>query len=307
MALRRADFGMLRGMWGWLKRWVGKGTKGGLEQGFELSASRPELAEQSPVWLEAADSPLGVRVLDVRPVTLGMLSATDDPKKAENAGSYNLELGDSFAGQEPELATPVSGELRFRAPEALVNGSWFIPEVMEDKWALFLHDGSLLLVRGWLRAVFLRAQVEQVGEELRIHQIRGSFTGSEEDPAFTRRALEFLLRTQALDEVWPAPLPSDAGDPMALARFCMSVFGRAAHYALDYRAELPALPAGKPLRTRTRLHLAVMQGDEAEVKRRSTRASLSICLAAPASRRCSARWRSARPSVLPSLASWRSC
>ncbi len=60
-------------------------------------------------------------------------------------------------------------------PEALVNGSLFGPWEMEDKWAIFVHDGELLVVRGWRRKVWMRARIEE-GEELRVHEIRGTIT-----------------------------------------------------------------------------------------------------------------------------------
>src|SRR5262249_15916758 len=65
--------------WEWLKRWVAK------ERGKE-GAETPELLQVR--WLAPADNPWGVPVLDVRPVTLGMLSTSRDQQCALNAMSF---------------------------------------------------------------------------------------------------------------------------------------------------------------------------------------------------------------------------
>lgn len=241
-------------MWGWIKRWFG-GKQDGAAAG-----------ERSAKWIDEADSPFGAQVLDARPITLGLNSYTTDPEMAQNAASYGIDQGDSFAGQEPEPAPQIAGELRLRAPEKLVDGALFTPEEMEDKWALFIVEGELVVVRSWKRKVQLRAKLEVDGGELRIHGIRGFLTRDGEPEAYTLRALEFLLRTHALDQAWPAPLLSADLSADELAAWCMNVFGRRAHFGLSYEAELPARPDEVPLRPRSRLHLAVMMGESDAAK-----------------------------------------
>ena len=48
-------------------------------------------------WIEAADNPWGIRVLDVRPITLGMLSSSANAECASNAVSFRQDDGRSFA------------------------------------------------------------------------------------------------------------------------------------------------------------------------------------------------------------------
>ncbi|MEZ4389626.1 MAG: ankyrin repeat domain-containing protein [Polyangiales bacterium] len=237
-------------------------TREGEHVGF--SAPRPDLAGQPPAWIDAAESPFGVRALDVRPITLGTLSASKDPVMASNAVSYGGETGRSFAAQRPQSARVAAITLRYRAPEGVHDGALFIPTEMEDKWALFVVEAELLLVRSWRREVLLRAPMTLEGDEVVIGPPRGFVCREDEGDAYTRRALDFILRTHALELPWPAPLLPDGGDdPRARALECMSMFGRSAHYASH--DEPAAEPPERPLRAMTPLHLAAMRGDLAGV------------------------------------------
>mgnify|MGYP000423380913 CR=1 FL=1 len=55
-----------------------------------------------PEWIEAGDNPFGIRVLDLTPVTQGMMSTTTDKQAAINAASYAGEDGRCFRGRVPE-------------------------------------------------------------------------------------------------------------------------------------------------------------------------------------------------------------
>src|SRR5262249_47213351 len=86
------------------------------------------------------------------------------------------------------------------------------------------------------------------------------------EPQFTVRVLDFLLRSHALDLVYPAPLPPGlAEDPPRAALWCMSCFGNRAHFARPHA--LAASPPQQPLRTHSLLHIAVARGDATEVRR----------------------------------------
>lgn len=255
-------------MWSSFKRWFARGAypnKGETipssprpPNGFQ--APRPDLAGKEPSWIGADDNAFGVAVLDVRPITLGMLSTTRDPTIASNALSYGGEDGGSFTAQGPALERRVDADLRFRAPEQLVDGALFVPRAMEDKWAIFVQEGALLLVRSWRRELLLRAELRVEGAELHVGRMTGFVSSGEESEEYTRRAVEFILRTHGLEEAWPAPLHGTREDPpRALGLQCMSLFGRHAHFA---SFDLPArrVPSRR-LRVVSRLHLAVMSDD----------------------------------------------
>jgi len=215
-------------------------------------------------WIEAADNPWGVRVLDVRPVTLTMLSASADPQCASNAVSFGQDDGTSFIGEEPPATRVAEASLTFPVDRMLADGVLFVPREMEHKWALFYHRGEVICVRSWLRKVQVVARVEQREDQVEITQVRGTFGAEDEERDFTTRILDYLLRSHALDTVYPAPLPTGMeSDPQAAAMWCMSMFGNRALIATPHR--FVRLDPDRPLRTHSLLHIAVARGNASAI------------------------------------------
>jgi hypothetical protein len=203
----------------------------------------------SPQWIEAVDNPWRVRVLDVRPVTLTMVSTSADPQCASNVVSFGQDDGTSFIGQDPSTPRVTEVSLRFPVERALADGVLFIPRQMEHKWAIFHHRGEIICVRSWRRNVQVTARIEQRDAYVQITRVRGTFGAEDESPEFTTRALDFLLRSHALDTVYPAPLPIDmASRPSDAALWCMSMFGNRVSFATPH--SFPRLEPERPLRIR---------------------------------------------------------
>lgn len=104
------------------------------------------------------------------------------------------------------------------------------------------------------------------GDFVEVTTLRGAFGDEGEEPQFTVRVLDFLLRSHALDTVYPAPLPAGMEqDPRRAALWCMSYFGNRAHFATPH--VLTGGPPERPLRTHSLLHVAVARGDSEGVRR----------------------------------------
>ncbi len=269
-------------MWETLKRWFGvtsdtASPEAGLapEAGSASTNASPSASQRPEVpWIAADANPWGVPVLDVRPVTATMLSTTTDAKCAENAVSFGQELGLGFVGVAPFVDRATACDLRYRTEATLLDGVLFTPREMEDKWALFLHQGQVLGVRSWTRTVTLVAEVFQGDGELRVTRIRGAFQDAGEPAEFTVRSFDALLRTHAIGAAWPVPLPAGfEADPYRAAIWCMSLYGRKAAFATagDPRADGLA----GPLRTSSLLHIAVARGDAEDVRRLAIGAPLT--------------------------------
>src|SRR5262245_43169550 len=126
--------------WDRLKRFLGREHE-----------NAPEIQDVS--WIEAAENPWGVRVLDVRPITLGTLSMSSDQQCAVNAVSFGQEDGTSFIGEQPPVSRITKASLSFPIDRVLSDGVLFQPQEMEHKWAIFYHQGEVTCVRSWLRKV----------------------------------------------------------------------------------------------------------------------------------------------------------
>jgi len=217
-------------------------------------------------WIPSDRNPWKIPLLDVRPITQGMVSTSKDEACAMNSASYAGDDGTGFIGQEPPAARSIPSTLRYRRDRLFADGVLFTPTCMEHKWALYHHDGEILVVRSWQRKVYVAAQVEQEGDAVRIAAIHGTFSaGTDEPPRFTERVLDFLIRSHALGLVFPAPLPPGAEqDPSRAGLLCFSFFGNMAHVASV--EEPPADLPEPPLRSISLLHIAVARGDAAGVE-----------------------------------------
>jgi ankyrin repeat protein len=245
----------------WALSLAGGGITIALDRIKHMISRKGENASQVPNlgWIEAADNPWGVRVLDVRPVTLTMLSTSADPRCASNAVSFGQDDGSGFIGEDPPERRVALASLRFSIDRILADGVLFVPREMEHKWALFYHRWEVICVRSWLRKVQVVAHVEQRDKHVEITQVRGTFGTEHEEPEFTIRVLDYLLRSHALDTVYPTPLPIELeSDPERAAMWCMSMFGNRALIATPHRFDR-VIP-DRPLRTHSLLHIAVARG-----------------------------------------------
>jgi hypothetical protein len=216
-------------------------------------------------WIEPQDNPWHIRLLDLRPITQGMISTSPDPQMASNAVSYNNEDGRLFLAQPPESPEQISTNISFRVDPILAPGVLFVPNVMENKWALFYHDNMIIFVRSWLRKVVVTANTEQLDGRIIINQINGVFS-KDDSPLFTQAAVKYLLISHALDEIYPAPLPSQfESDVQTAGMWAMSHFGNMAHVGTFDRTFEGA--SHSPVRSLSLLHIAAAKADLAEIDR----------------------------------------
>ena len=141
---------------------------------------------------------------------------------------------------------------------------------MEDKWALYFHQGHILCIRSWLRLVQVVAEIRADDHYANIVSVRGVFVDENEEPAYSLRYLDYLLRSHALNLAYPAPLPAGLeATPQHAALWCMSNFGRRTQFATSHPLvrDIPQ----RPLRTDSLLHIAVARDDtttaEVQLKR----------------------------------------
>jgi len=180
-------------------------------------------------WIEAADTPWGVRVLDVRAVTQNMISTSSDPDCAANAISFDHEDGSTFENAAPVLPRVIGSMIPFRVEAPLPDAALFRPRVMEHKWAIFHRRSRLLFVRSWTRKLHVVADLAAQNGSVAITRLNGVFIDTEEHPLFTTMMADFLLRSHVLGMVYPAPLPEGMEEsPVEAAMWCFQMFGNRA-------------------------------------------------------------------------------
>jgi len=227
------------------------------------SKSDPKIPDFT--WIEAVDNQWGIPVLDVRSVTLNTLSYSSDPQCAANTVSFGQDDGTSFIDKSPPVSRVTQAALSFSIDQTLADGVLFVPREMEHKWALFYHHGEIICVRSWLRQVQVTARLELHQDHAEVTQIRGTFGAEAEDPDLTIRLFDYLLRSHALNMIYPVPLPVGMeGDPKVAAIWCLSMFGNRALFATSYRFDRHQ--PERPLRSHSLLHIAVARGQASEVE-----------------------------------------
>jgi hypothetical protein len=150
-------------------------------------------------WVEAADNPWGVRVLDIRPVTLTMLSMSKDPHCAENVGSYDRDDGTAFLGKPTPVPRTTKCCLTFRRDRLPADGAVFIPPGDGTQVGNLLSSGptavhSELAARGLrnCRSRTVRCRSAHHGGARRLH-CQGQDTSP---PTITLSAIQSPLRYQ---------------------------------------------------------------------------------------------------------------
>ena len=125
------------------------------------------------------------------------------------------------SAQPPMVQRTVPISLHFRIDRPLHEGVLFVPQTMEEKWAIFYRQQKIICVRSWTRKVAIVAHVRTHKDTLEIHQVDGSFSDEYETPAFTARMLDFLLRSHVQEAPFPTPLPDFlAYEPARAAAWC---------------------------------------------------------------------------------------
>lgn len=221
--------------------------------------SKPDMPQLR--WLEPSENPWGIRVLDLRPITQGMLSTSGDLRMAANAMSYGSEDGMVFVNESPYSDREISAEMSFVVDPFLAPGVLFVPSAMEHKWAIFFYHDQIIFVRSWLRKVAAVAYTSQENGRLSIQKIRGRFLEDEdEEPDFTRSIAKYLLVTHAGGGMYPAPLPGHlASDLYSAGLWAMSLFGSMAFVGLFDAGLEP--PFDVLVRSNSLLHIATARSD----------------------------------------------
>ena len=225
----------------------------------------PHAPAEGARWIEASDSPFGVRVLDLRPVTQGMISTSGDPENARRAISWTTATVDALPPFDPgEDGARVACELEYPIAASFPDGLLYAPGAMEQKWALFHQAGSIVAVRSWSGQVAAVARGERRGDRLVLRELAtvNLGLGPFGDPAAT---FDWLVRTHALKQELPLPCTEDGLDMLAnVPLMVFSAFGDMARLATAARVTAPA-PV-QPLRVSSALFQAARQDDVPRVR-----------------------------------------
>jgi len=183
-------------------------------------------------WLEPAQNPFGLRVLDCRPFCTSFLSMTKDPAIATRFGQLRHSRGEEHRGQHPVDPLVVSCELSYPFNGESREGPLFLAQQMEDKWDIFLYDGHLYFARSWTGELVFRAKIEFRQREAVITTIESNRAKGRNDPVVALRTVDFLMKSHLYRQEAPHPLPQwFPPDTKIIALHSFSEFGRWGFFA----------------------------------------------------------------------------
>lgn len=196
---------------------------------------RKSTAKEGPVWHEVGDSnPFDAPILDVRPVTLHMISTTKDPAIAENYTASRTDDGQRFIGSSPDNALSLRTNLRYPHNGSELHGVVFKSPRMEVKWDIYAYDGWFYFVRSWTseliqKVSFSTSQDLLVLEEIEVDAAFGEVEGEQ----IAEQNTHSMLLTHALGRVWPYYIPNAmaAEDDDRIALYLFAQFGSMATIA----------------------------------------------------------------------------
>lgn len=182
-------------------------------------------------WLEGADSPFGIRVLDCRSVAFGMVSTTGDPAVAQRFVELRSSVGIEHLGQVPHDAIHSECDLIYPVDGSFSEGPVFVADEMEDKWDIYLHSDYLYFARSWTGVLVSRARLKLVGLAAYVDMVDVD-RNTAEDAQLATRHVDYLIKSHLYDRVAPHPLPSTM-PPIErdIALFSFSLYGRRGQFA----------------------------------------------------------------------------
>lgn len=190
------------------------------------------------------------------------LRRNEEAVRSQASGSTADERERGLGGG---IRQPLGRSALGRAPRDLVD-DLFTPGQMEHKWALFVRQGQLIIVRSWRRKVFARVDFEHDGDCVVLRALRGTLLGDGEPADLSERTVDFILRSHVLKLPYPAPLPPGMSEaPETAALWCMNTYGNLASFATE--EPFARVEPTKPLRSHSLLHINVARGDTAAIQR----------------------------------------
>jgi hypothetical protein len=171
----------------------------------------------------------GVELLDCRAFSETMVSGTANPQVVETFSRLRTASGEQYCGTQPP--EPMTWPCRLKYPHQgeSRDGPLFKAGDMEEKWDIYLHDGSLYFARSWTGHLEFTAKIAIHDDHAEVTSVTGRKTLGAEDPGYPVDVVDYLIRSHLYGLPAPHPLPRSLGrEPVELALFSFSQYGRRA-------------------------------------------------------------------------------
>lgn len=200
----------------------------------EPHTRKPEAATAA-CWIDAADNPYKVRLLDCRSFATSMVSTTQDPKVAEQFLAQRSNDGSGYIGKFPQngARAPIDLSFQTRNRQQVADGPVFKAGRMEEKWDVYKYFDFLYFVRSWSGDLEYFCNYLPAEGGFKVDLIVLDETKiDEQDPFYHFKVVEFLIYSHILGIPAPHPIPkSMPEDPGKIEQYSFSMFGNRGYFA----------------------------------------------------------------------------
>jgi hypothetical protein len=161
-----------------------------------------------PRWLEAHESPFGVRVYDCRRLTLVGTIWTARQEDAQNWIKLVNGDGSEFRGVAIPDALHIPCELLYPTPAERQEGRYNRPRQMEEIWCVDFYDGCFQFIQSLDSRLAYRAHVRSTGpESLKITHVEVHPEKAKHGSEHVLDAVDYLMKSHLFHWVAPHPFP----------------------------------------------------------------------------------------------------
>jgi len=192
----------------------------------ESVTKEPSLVERDQhddlSWLSVgAGNPFDGPIMDIRSVSLNMVSTTSDPKVAENyTASRNCD-GRKYIDANPENVKSYRTEFSYPHNGEELDGIVFKSPAMEIKWDIYAYGEWFYFVRSWTSDLVYKVRYENAGHALIFKEVLANEIASE----IEAQNIHSIMLTHVLGRVWPYYVPGHLQD-MSNKKLALHMFSQ---------------------------------------------------------------------------------
>ena len=188
---------------------------------------------ETPTWLEVGSgNPFNAPILDIRSVTLYIISTTRDKSVAENYTKSRADNGQAYIDYDIPNSSTYQSNLKYPHNGAELEGIVFKSDSMDVKWDIYVYGEWFYFVRSWTSELIYKVHYQNKDTELVLDAIETSLD-VQNTPNLHEQNINSIMLTHVLGQVWPYVIPKSmhSSSEKEIALYMFSQFGNKATIA----------------------------------------------------------------------------
>ena len=205
------------------------------EQEAASSEQRTASSGMEPRWIEASESPFGVRVFDCRAIATAMAASSPSQDVAELFMQTRTSDGSHLFGRHPSNPVKFDVDMTYpkEARELPDRGVIFRAGSLEEKWDIVIDDRVITFARSWTGEPVYLCDISEEGDNYVVRTVVVSDDIIDPaDEGYHVHVVNYLLWSHVFDVVYPHPLPlTMPQDEDEILMHSFSAYGRRGWFA----------------------------------------------------------------------------